>query len=83
MGRCMDGLNIISKWKCPDHTKIEKFRNRLTPKTHKETGDYILQLAVKCGFGVPSKLDVDSTICEANISYPSDAVLMKKQGIWI
>ena len=75
------GLNIIPKWRCPDHTKIEKFRNRLSAKTHKKIGDYILQLAVKCGFGVPSKLDVDSTVQEANASYPSDAVLMKKLSV--
>lgn len=72
------GLNILLKWRCPDHTKIEKFRNRLSAKTYKKIGDYILQLAIKCGFGNPSKLDVDSTVQEANISYPSDATLMKK-----
>lgn len=75
------GLNIVLNWRCPDHTKIEEFRNRLTPETHKKIGDYILQLAVKCGFAIPSELDVDSTVQEANISYPSDATLMKKLSL--
>ena len=29
------GINILVRWRCPDHTKIEKFRNRLSPKTDK------------------------------------------------
>ena len=75
------GLGIVPKWRCPDHTKIEKFRNRLSPETHKDIADYILRLASKCGFADPSKLDVDSTVQEANISYPSDAVLLKKLSL--
>lgn len=72
------GKGIVSRWKCPDHTKIEEFRNRLTPETHKKIGDYILQLAHQLGFADPSWMDVDSTVQEANIAYPSDATLMKK-----
>ncbi len=72
------GYGIMEKWHCPDHTKIEVFRNRLSPETHKEIGDYILKIAVEAGFADPSTLDVDSTAQEANLSYPSDATLMKK-----
>ena len=72
------GLNILKKWHCPDHTKIEEFRNRLTEVTHKKVGDYILQLAQSLGFGIPSQLDIDSTVQEANMAYPSDACLLKK-----
>ena len=75
------GLNIVLKWHCPDHTKIEKFRNRLSPETYKKIADYILKLAVKSGYANPCKLDVDSTVQEANISYPSDATLMKKLSL--
>jgi hypothetical protein len=29
------GVNIVEKWSVPDHTKIEKFRNRLSPETQR------------------------------------------------
>ena len=72
------GLNILRKWRCPDHTKIEEFRNRLSSKTHKDIADYIVKLSVDLGFGDPTILDVDSTVQESNMSYPSDATLMRK-----
>ena len=72
------GLHLIRKWSFPDHTKIEDFRNRLSPLTHKAICDYIVQLAVQVGFAGPSHLDIDSTVQEANMSYPSDSHLMKK-----
>ena len=72
------GLNVVSRWRCPDHTKIEEFRNRLSAETHKSISDYIVNLAVKLGFGIPSKVDIDSTVQESPMSYPSDATLMRK-----
>ena len=72
------GLNVVLRWKCPDHTKIEEFRNRLSAETHKKIADYIVNLAIGLGFADPSKVDIDSTVQEANMSYPSDATLMKK-----
>ena len=75
------GLNIIAKWRCPDHTKIEEFRNRLSPETHKAIADYIIRLAISLGLADPSKVDIDSTVQEANMSYPSDATLMKKLAL--
>ena len=75
------GVNIMSRWRCPDHTKIEEFRNRLSPETHKAIADYIVKLAIGLGFADPSKVDIDSTVQEANISYPSDATLMKKMAL--
>jgi transposase, IS5 family len=72
------GLGIVARWHCPDHTKIEEFRNRLLPATHKAIGDYVLQLATSLGFADPSWMDLDSTVQEANIAYPSDASLMLK-----
>jgi hypothetical protein len=75
------GYGVMEKWHCPDHTKIEDFRNRLSPETHKKIGDYILKVAVKEGFANPSILDVDSTAQEANLAYPSDATLMKKLAL--
>ena len=75
------GLNIIAKWRCPDHTKVEEFRNRLSPETHKAIADYIIKLAISLGIADPSKVDIDSTAQEANMSYPSDATLMKKLAL--
>ena len=75
------GLHLLNKWHCPDHTKIEKFRNRLSSQTHKAICDYILQLASALGFSDPSRVDVDSTVQEANMSYPADSTLMKKLSL--
>lgn len=72
------GLGIIARWHCPDHTKIAKFRNRLLPATHKAIGDHVIKLAMTLGFADPSWMDLDSTVQEAAIAYPSDASLMLK-----
>jgi IS5 family transposase len=72
------GLGTIPNWKAPDHTKIEKFRNRLSEATHHAIGTEILRSAKEAGFTKPDWMDVDSTVQEANISYPSDATLMLK-----
>src|SRR5438445_681606 len=72
------GVGVLAKWRCPDHTKIEAFRNRLSPDTHHAIGHYVLQVARQQGFADASWMDVDSTVQEANIAYPSDATLMKK-----
>lgn len=75
------GYGVVPNWFCPDHTKIEEFRNRLSPEAHKKLGDYVLQVAVNQGFGNPSWMDVDSTVQEANMAYPSDASLLKKLAL--
>ena len=72
------GQGICKKWKCPDHTKIEEFRNRLKPETHREIANYMAQLGCKLGYGDASWMDVDSTVQEANMAYPSDSQLMRK-----
>ncbi len=72
------GYGVVRKWTCPDHTKVEEFRSRLSPETQKQLGDYVLRLAVQCGYADPSWMDIDSTVQEANMSYPSDASLLKK-----
>ena len=41
-------------------------------------GNSISLIAVGLGFADPAEADFDSTVQEANIGYPSDAVLMKK-----
>ena len=72
------GKSILKLWKCPDHTKIEEFRNRLKPETHQKFVKAFLLLARDLGFADPSILDIDSTVQSANIAYPADSTLMKK-----
>ena len=74
------GRTVVASWHIPDHTKIEKFQNRLTPETQRKIANHISQIAVQKGFGEPSKMDVDSTVQEANMAYPSDAHLLVKLG---
>ena len=72
------GFGAVNGWHAPDHTKIEDFRNRLTPETHRQLANLTAQTAVSLGFADPRQVDFDSTVQEANISYPSDANLMTK-----
>ncbi len=72
------GYNVVKSWSPLDHTTISKFRNRLTPETHRKISNFMAKLGVDLGYGDPSELDQDSTIQEANASYPSDASLMTK-----
>ena len=72
------GAGAVENWHAPDHTKIEEFRNRLSPETQREIANALAKHAVSLGFADPSDVDIDSTVQEANISYPSDAGLMLK-----
>lgn len=72
------GKSVLPHWRCPDHTKLEELRNRLSPETHRAIGEYVLRVAQESGFADASWMDVDSTVQEANISYPADSILMKK-----
>jgi hypothetical protein len=72
------GRFIVAKWHCPDHTKIEEFRSRLSPETQRIIANKIATVAVSLGFADPSKLDIDSTVQEANMSFPADAWFMVK-----
>jgi len=74
------GKNVVKKWHCPDHTKIEEFRSRLSPETQCKLANIISVQAVKLGFADPKHIDIDSTIQEANMSYPSDSTLLCKLG---
>lgn len=72
------GFGIVDDWHAPDHTKIEKFRSRLTPETQRSLANEMAKFAVLLGFADASETDIDSTAQEANISYPADATLMPK-----
>jgi hypothetical protein len=72
------GCGIVENWHAPDHTKIEAFRSRLSPETQRQLANQVAVWATKLGFADPSKMDIDSTIQEANIAYPSDAHLLVK-----
>lgn len=74
------GKNIVKKWHCPDHTKVEEFRSRLSPETHQKLANLIAVQATKMGFADATKCDIDSTVQEANAAYPSDISLMSKLG---
>jgi hypothetical protein len=75
------GRGLVDKWHCPDHTKIEKFRSRLSPETQKNIANKVSSSAVSLGFANPQHIDIDSTIQEANMTYPSDSSLLCKLSI--
>lgn len=72
------GVSLIDRWQCPHASKVQEFRSRLSQDTQMKLNDRIVQLAVEMGFGIPKDMDIDSTVQEANISYPSDARLLLK-----
>jgi transposase, IS5 family len=74
------GYGIVDRWHCPDHTKIEKFRSRLSPKTQQQLANLLCKNAVDLGIANPNDIDIDSTVQEANITYPTDAKMLRKLG---
>ena len=74
------GRASVKKWHCPDHTKIEEFRSRLSPDTQQRLANHITTLANRLGFSNPAQFDIDSTIQKANMAYPSDVHLLTKVG---
>ena len=77
------GCGIVENWHVPDHTKIEEFRSRLSPETQRQIANQVAVWATQLGFADPSKMDIDATIQEANIAYPSDAHLMVKMTLLV
>jgi hypothetical protein len=72
------GGGSVEQWHAPDHTKIEEFRSRLSPDTQRRLANEVAVWATELGFADPSKMDIDATVQEANIAYPSDAHLLRK-----
>lgn len=77
------GYGMVHDWQAPDHTKIEEFRSRLSPETQRQLANQVAVWATEFGFADPSKMDIDSTIQQANIAYPSDAHLMVKMTLLV
>jgi len=75
------GRNVIDNWRPPNSSSIEEFRNRLSPEIHREIGICVLKCASKAGFLDPAWMDIDSTVQEANMAYPSDVNIMFKLGV--
>jgi hypothetical protein len=76
--RLFCGWGSVEQWHAPDHTKIEEFRSRLSPDTQRRLANAVAVWATELGFADPSKMDIDSTVQEANMAYPADAQLLRK-----
>jgi transposase, IS5 family len=77
------GRGVVNHWRPPDHTKIEAFRSRLSPETQRQVANAVAVWATQLGFADPATMDIDSTVQEANIAYPSDAHLMVKMTLLV
>lgn len=75
------GMAVVENWHAPDHTAIEDFRSRLAPETQRTFANHMAKAAAKAGFADPGVCDLDSTIQEANITYPTDAKMFLKLAI--
>lgn len=78
--RLFCGEFIVKKFHAPDHTKIEAFRSKLSPETQKQLANALVTQAVDLGFAQCEHLDIDSTVQEANLRYPTDNNLLCKLG---
>ena len=74
--RVFAGEGLFKEWSAPHSTKIEEFRNRLSPETHLRVSNLYAQIAVKMGFAQAQHVDMDSTVQAPGMTYPSDAKLM-------
>lgn len=74
------GYGIVEKWHSPDHTNIEKFRSRLSPATQQQLANLLCKNAVDKGLAEAQDIDIDSTVQEANMTYPTDAKMLRKIG---
>lgn len=79
--RLFCGYGILKKWHAPDHTKIETFRSRLSAETQRQLANIISRQATRLGYANPAEFDVDSTVQEANISYPAMVNLLVKVAV--
>jgi transposase len=61
-----------------DHSQYTRFRNRISEDSAKNLSTLIIQKAKEHGFTNSDFMDLDSTVQEANISYPSDISMMRK-----
>src|SRR3990167_2898655 len=74
------GVGIVDAWHVPDATKIETFRSRLSPDTQQKLANLMCKNAVDKGLAEAKDIDVDSTAQEANMTYPTDAKMLRKIG---
>jgi len=61
-----------------DHSQYTRFRNRISEETAKSLSTLVIQKAAEYGFTNSDFMDLDSTVQEANICYPSDISMMRK-----
>ncbi len=72
------GRASLKHWHCPDHTKIEQFRSRLSSATQAHLANHIAVEACKRGFADPAHVDIDSTVQEPDMQYPALSNLLLK-----
>ena len=77
------GRGSVDTWHSPDHTKMEVFRSRLSPETQRQMANVVAVWATELSFADPSAMDIDSTVQEANIAYPSNTHLMVKMTLLV
>jgi hypothetical protein len=72
------GEQAAGQLRWPDHSAICRFRNRLSAETQRQVLIAVVKTAEALGIADPSWMDLDSTVQEAEMAYPSDANIMLK-----
>jgi hypothetical protein len=68
---------------CYDHTAYMKFCNELSPEVHQKINFTFIGVGVELGLTELSHFDMDSTVKEAFVTYPTDAKNLKTMTLMI
>jgi hypothetical protein len=71
------GRGSVEQWQVPDHTKVRNFVRDYLPKRN---GGMRSPSGRPFGLADPSKMDIDSTVQQANISYPAEGSAAAEAG---
>ena len=75
-GYTLRAFTDFDSHRVPQHDAFNRAFNRLTPATIEAINQAVIEAAVQLGLEDGKRLRVDTTVCETNIHFPTDATLL-------
>ena len=75
-GYTLRAFTDFDSHRVPQHDAFNRAFNRLTPATIEAINQAVVEAAVQLGLEDGKRLRVDTTVCETNIHFPTDATLL-------
>jgi IS5 family transposase len=75
-GYTLRAFTDFDSHRVPQHDAFNRAFNRLTPATIAAINQAVVEAAVQLGLEDGKRLRVDTTVCETNIHFPTDATLL-------